>query len=133
MEWRILYGTAKLCFAPAQARDRRASATAPDAYIISLIEPARHVEAIIAVVHDLDAAAFAAIAEQHDRVATPRPHSAIVPISRGQRKALYVPGGGKPAGCVTLALRQALLLAPQDRGHQGRYLIFFRGLWQPTE
>jgi len=37
------------------------------------------------------------------------------------------------AGRVTLALREALLLAPQDRGHQGRYLIFFRGLWQPTE
>ena len=51
---------------------------------------------IIAVDHDLDAAAFAAIPEQHDRVATSRSHAAIVPISRGQRKTLfYVQGGGK--------------------------------------
>jgi hypothetical protein len=36
--------------------------------------------------------------EQHDRVATPRSHAAIVPISGGQRKALYVQGGGKRRG-----------------------------------
>jgi hypothetical protein len=52
---------------------------------LALVERARHVKAIITVDHDLDAAAFAAIAEQHDRVATSRSHAAIVPISRGQR------------------------------------------------
>ena len=34
--------------------------------------------------------------------------------------------------CPT-GLCEALLLAPQNKGHQERYLTFFRGLWQPTE
>ena len=57
----------------------------------------------------------------------------IVPSLVGIVLVFDGPGRREAAGRVTLALREALLLAPQDRGHQGRYLIFFRGLWQPTE
>jgi hypothetical protein len=57
---------------------------------LALVDLTRHFQAVIAVDHGLDPAAFAGTAEQHDRVTTPRSHAAIVPISRGQRKALYV-------------------------------------------
>jgi hypothetical protein len=55
-------------------------------YDLALIDCTRHVKAIIAVDHDLDAGAFATTPEQHDRVATPRSHAAIVPNSGGKRK-----------------------------------------------
>ena len=59
-------------------------------YDLALVERPRHVDEIVAIDDGLDAAAFAAIAEKNDRVSPPRSHDAIVPISRGQRKALYV-------------------------------------------
>jgi len=43
-----------------------------------LVERTRHVEAIIAVDHDPDAAGFAAIAEQHDPSSDPE--SASLPL-----------------------------------------------------
>ena len=75
-------------------------------YDLALVECTRHVEAIIAVDHSLDSAIFAATAEQHDRVATPRSHAAIVPISGGgRRKARFcVRAAGSGAADKTFSL-----------------------------
>jgi hypothetical protein len=61
-------------------------------YDLALVEPARHIEAIIAIDHDLDAAAFAAIPEQHDRVATPVPMPPLCRFCRRWRKASFCAG-----------------------------------------
>jgi hypothetical protein len=89
-------------------------------YDLALVERPRHVDEIVAIDDGLDAAAFAAIAEKNDRVAPPRSHAAIVPISRGQRK-VRCQGGGERRGrhfgrhstpSIASAVRSAISTSP---------------------
>ena len=63
-------------------------------YDLALIDCTRHVKAIIAVDHDLDAGAFATTPEQHDRVATPRSHFRDCADFAGKAQSTFLRQGG---------------------------------------
>jgi hypothetical protein len=79
--------------------------------------PCAYSEAIIAVI----------------MTAMPLPSPPLCRFPGGTAQSTDVQGGGSRRGASPWHCARHFCLPPQNGGQQGRYLIFFRGLWQPTE